>query len=108
MCKFYESKDDVQKVVNEILSQDMRSGNTARRRIWRGEKATSEGMKFCFDFDGLRIKSISVSETKIRVLHVEDVKLPRRENENDSPLTPKNTTQTMECSSNSSSSSSKE
>ena len=79
VCRFYDSSKDVQKVLSEVLSQDMRSGNTTRKRQLRGENATKRGMAFCFDFDGLRVKSETTSETTVCVLHIENLSTnPRR------------------------------
>ena len=81
VCKFYESSKDVRKVLSEVLSQDMRSGNTARKRRLRGEKVAKEGMTFCFDFDGLRVKSVSTSETSVRVFRIENLSTTPRDSE---------------------------
>jgi len=77
LCKFYKSSKEVRNALSEVLSQDMRSGNTARKRHLRGENVAVEGMLFCFDFDGLRVKSVSLSETSVRVIHIEDLRIPR-------------------------------
>ena len=59
----------------------MRSGNTARKRRLRGEKVAKEGMTFCFDFDGLRVKSVSTSETSVRVFRIENLSTTPRDSE---------------------------
>eukprot|EP00501_MAST-03F_sp_TOSAG23-6_P000277 GSMAST32.ASY1.ANO1.283.1 assembled CDS len=72
--KFYNTVNEVKSVLNQILSQDIRSGGARTRRRNRGEYVDEVGDIFCITFDGVDVKSIIKTQCEFGIATTVEVK----------------------------------